>query len=265
MRLENTIFDRVIFRRYAQAFTLVEMLTVMAVIVIILGIAVPVVSSLQGNKNLSSSAYTISDMLDQARSYAMGNNTYVFFGLAEYNVSQPTGSTQAPGTGRVAAMFVASRDGTSIYDPYNLSSSWGANANASTLIAVSTPQVFNNLHLVEGPTPPASPNPMARPSVLDPYQVGSSTFVSATPFGYPLGLSQTTSRYYFTKVIIFSPEGNALVIPQTAATVNSIPATIELGIQQTHGSLLPPSPIDNPVNYAAIQYDGLTGASRVFR
>lgn len=234
---------------------------VMGVIVLILGLTGPVLTSFAPARNLTSSVFTMADLLDQSRSYAMGNNTYVFFGVAEFDDSLSTSGTQQSGVGRVVAMAVASQDGTSIYDVNNLTA-WSA--TSSNLTPVGNPRVFENLHLADDTqSPPAVPSTLARQSVPDGYRVGNTQFTSATPFAFPLGQSATTCRYYFTKVIAFDPQGVARVI--TSAGSDAVPASIEMDLQQSHGTVAPPLPSDTSSNYTALQCDGLTGSARVYR
>ena len=84
-------------------------------------------------------AYDISGVIEQARSYAMANNTYVFVGLAEVDASNAESAAgQQSGTGRVVLAAAGSKDGT-------------RNFAATNLVALSKIRRFDNLHLADAP------------------------------------------------------------------------------------------------------------------
>ncbi len=63
---------------------------------------------------------TISTLVEQARAYAMANNTYVFVGVVETDGSQPASGPQSTGIGRVAIQAFAALDGTMNFTASNL-------------------------------------------------------------------------------------------------------------------------------------------------
>src|SRR5450432_230376 len=90
-----------------RAFTLIELLAVMGIMIIMLALLVPSITGIKGASDLTKAAYGVSDFLEQARSYAMANQTYVFVGLAETDVSKPASvSPQIDGVGRFAMAAV---------------------------------------------------------------------------------------------------------------------------------------------------------------
>jgi prepilin-type N-terminal cleavage/methylation domain-containing protein len=254
-------------KRSREGFTLVELLVVIAIIALLTFLAIPALSGLQGNQSQSAAADTIGDVLRQARAYAMGNNTHVFVGIAEYDVTQdPSLAPQATGVGRVVAAAVASIDGTSHYDV--TTGSW--TGSGTTLVPVIKPQVFNNIHLGiyaaagDNETPPMTgTGTMKRPVFSTGYNVGDTDFTSSTPFNYP---PTGAVHYAFTKVIDFDSQGVARVINFGQNNTGSIPGTIEVDLQTTHGNATPATPQDaNPLNYVAVQCDGMTGAVQVYK
>ncbi len=73
---------RQLTRRFAGAFTLVELLTVMAIMSVLLAVAVPAMKGINGTGGRKSAVRTIMGALDQARMLAIsdGKATYVVFG-----------------------------------------------------------------------------------------------------------------------------------------------------------------------------------------
>ena len=253
------------------AFTLIELLAVMVIISLVLGFVLPSVLSVFAGRNLATGAYLIGDTFEQARSFAMGNNTYVFLGVAEYDSAQVTGTAQTFATaskgGRVVVMAVASRGGTSIYDPNTLSASdWSP--TSANLEAIMAPRVFDNLHLASyTPSGTASGTTVGTGSMARPapsFTLGSMPITFLPIFSYPL----LSGRYPFGTVFVFDPQGVAHLVGTVAgaaSVTDTIPRLIELDFQQTHGDTVPGAPADNPPNYVALQCVGMTGAVKVYK
>src|SRR6266567_448737 len=66
-----------------RAFTLIEMLVVMGIIAILMVLVAPAFTSLKSAGDVTGAAYTVKGALDQARTYAMANNTYTWVGFFE--------------------------------------------------------------------------------------------------------------------------------------------------------------------------------------
>jgi len=102
-------------------------------------------------------------------------------------------------------------------------------------------------------------------------------------FLWPLGTSLTGSpvpQYTFTQVIEFDPQGSARILAGStqgsaaAGTVSqtSIPYFIEIGLEVANGATANPAPTveqasgtTSPGQIAAIQVDGMTGATHIYR
>src|SRR5213596_2668244 len=96
-----------------RAFTLLEMLVVMGIIAILMVLVAPAFTNLKSAGDVTNAVYGIQGLLDNARTYAKANNTYVFVGFAEADSSVDSSiSPQVAGYGRVALAVVASKDGT---------------------------------------------------------------------------------------------------------------------------------------------------------
>src|SRR5438105_3601842 len=103
-----------------RAFTLVELLVVVAIIVMLMALAVPAFNAIKGGRDLTSAAYDIAGTFEQARAYAVANHTYAWVGIGEFDASKAASlAPQVSGTGRVAIVVVASKDGTRGYDVTN--------------------------------------------------------------------------------------------------------------------------------------------------
>ena len=74
-----------------RAFTLLEMLVVMGIIAILMVLVAPAFTNLKSAGDVTNAVYGIQGLLDNARTYAKANNTYVFVGFAEVDVTPELG------------------------------------------------------------------------------------------------------------------------------------------------------------------------------
>ena len=233
----------------------------MAVIAIMAGIAVTALPGLMTAQGVTQATSNLSELLDSARSYAMAHQTYVFVGLEEVDGLQ-AGSVapQVAGTGRLAVMVAASADGSNNY------SGAGAWQPAVNLVVINKLTSFSGVHMSDFSSfaPGGTAGPMgSRVAVTASQSLGNSTTGSVTPlFTWPL--SGGTTQYSFSKVIQFDPQGLASLQLGTGPTTS--PGWMEIGLQATHGNIVPNPPATLAQGQlAAIQIDGITGANRVFR
>ena len=231
-------------------FSLVEMLVVISILSIL---SVLVSAGLQGVLGTTEDGQIsdIASTLTRARAYAMANNTYVYVGIQEVNVGNPSSGSQTPGVGRVGVAVVASNDGTRIYD-YTAP----AALTASRLTAVSPLRHFDNLHLAANAAIANLPNATANATSYNP---ASSN--SLTTFQWPLS---GTSQYAFGSnsqspgtVIQFNPQGQAQIV--TGSYTDSIFQWIEIDLAPTHGTTVSAS------NPATILIDGASGSVTTYR
>jgi prepilin-type N-terminal cleavage/methylation domain-containing protein len=237
-------------------FTLVELMVVIGVISLLMVLVVPAVSNLKVSGDLTNAAYTISGTLEQARSHAQGNNTYVWVGFYEEDVSQSPTSPATPGIGRVVISIVASKDGTIIYDPNSL-----ATIDPTRLTQVGKLVRIQNAHLAtftdgSGTGSSFDTRPPVKYSTA---RIGDTTPPSAslTPFQYPVGTPAPTAQYTFLKAIQFSPRGEARINNNNF----TLKTSAEVGLRQTHGVVVDTV---NP-NVVAIQFSAISGNPKIYR
>jgi hypothetical protein len=220
----------------------------------------PAFTSIKTGNDVTSAAYTIKGVLDQARTYAMANNTYAWVGFYEEDVSQPSTNPATPGIGRIVMSIVASKDGTMVYAGTLSSAVTLDPPNSATLIQIGKLAKIDNLHLKTFPAPTATPPPDTfdtRPAVSSTAQIGDSSPPNPSlTFHYPAGSS--SPQYTFAKVVQFSPRGEG-VIDNSNYTLTTVS---EIGVQLTHGITPEPSPVKNPV---AIQFTGVGGNVKIYR
>ncbi|MEI8312004.1 MAG: prepilin-type N-terminal cleavage/methylation domain-containing protein [Verrucomicrobiota bacterium] len=226
----------------ATAFSLVELLVVIAVIAVMTALAVPAFNSVRGAGSLAKAASDISGTLQQARSYAMSQNTYVYVGLQEVDVIQPT---TTDGTGRVVIAAVASKSGTR---PANV---------ASESVAISKAQSLDGAHMTNAAALAADGGMADRESNLTDLSLPASASASQFQFTWPLG---GTAKYRFAKVIEFDPQGVAR-LQTNAGGGSQVEHGIEIALFPARGN----TAAATDANQASIQINGITGAVRIFR
>jgi prepilin-type N-terminal cleavage/methylation domain-containing protein len=224
---------------HLQAFSLVELLVVMAIIAVLAGAMGPAFNVFMGAGGLAKAAGDISSTMQLARAYAMSKNTYVYVGMQEVDAIQPTASD---GTGRLVVAAVASKGGTRAPDFTN------------GVVAISKAQLLNGAHLTTTASLSVEGN-MKRPSAdLD---MSSTTAHANFQFSWPIG---GTAKYTFARVIEFDPQGVARV-QKTASGSSSVDPCIEIALVPARGNTVPAA----NANLASIQINGITGATRIFR
>ena len=259
-----------------RGFSLIELLMVIGIMVVMTVMLVPSFTGINAAGDVTAAAYAVDGVLENARTYAMANNTYVWVGFFEQNTAYVAQArTATSGTGQIVMSVVASQNGTMIYTSGSLPIALGS--MSAGLVQVNKLVTINNMHLkTAGTNDPNNVFPVGTGSGVSfagrPYVSGSSVWqigdvaVSAgnsqTPFQYPVGNPAPTAQYIFKTAIQFNPRGEATVMntasPGTAPTLQPV---IEIGLQPTHGTSVAAA---NP-NVAAVQITGITGNVKIYR
>ena len=232
-------------RERASAFTLLELLIVIAIIAVLMVLIAPAFTTIRGGGDVTSASYTVKGALDTARTYAKANNTYTWVGFAG-----SIGPNTNPGaiTGRVQVAIVASKDGTNL---------WSANNSLppAKLIQIGKMITLNNIHIGDTGQPQNDGTDFeSRPAVDDDHRISTS---ANTPYPF------TVQGQEFDKWIQFSPRGEALVHGGGFSIVKEA----EVGVLPTHGTALGVTQSANMWlgNVTAIQIGGFTGDVLIYR
>lgn len=254
-------------------FTLIELVGVIAIIIALTALLIPAFTSLKGAGDIAQAAHSIAGVFEQARTYAVANNTYVWVGIYEENTtaSAPTNATPPyPGRGRVILAMVAANDGTtSCQDPAS-SSTNRIPLSPSQITQVGKLVKIENIHITDigaPPPPDSSPAPdsnsiAGRPDF--PYTSGSPAFDYQNRISSDDNHSlfnQTlhpfvAQGYTFHKTVRFSPRGEANINGTYV-----LRRVAEMGLKPTHGDV-----VDlRSANVVAIQFSGVTGKCKIYR
>jgi len=112
--------ERMKGRRWA--FTLMEMLVVMAIIVIVMGITVAAFAPFMKGRSLSSAASSVQSMVSQARAYAAtnGSNATLFFHTGEGSITLYDGSQPVDKPVFLPRGVSCYKDGQAVPEPFSI-------------------------------------------------------------------------------------------------------------------------------------------------
>ena len=237
-------------------FTLLEVLAVIGIIGIFLVAVAPALTTIKTAGDVTSAAFTIKDALEQARTYAMAHNTYVWIGFYEEPAGQPSTNPATPGTGRIVISTIASADGTTVYNPRNL-----AAIDPTRVAQLNKLVKVEGTHLATFPDGSGTGDTFdSRPAAIyETAKIGDTTppNPSLTPFQYPVGNPAPAAQYTFVKAVEFSPRGEARINNRNY----TLKTVAEIGLQPTHGT-----DVDvNSRNLIVIQFGALGGDLKIYR
>src|SRR5438874_1148547 len=263
-------------RHLTSGFTLIELMVVIGIMILVAALLTPAFTNLKSAGDVTSAAYTIKGVLEQARTYAMANNTYTWVGLYEEDGSQSSTNPPTPGVGRLVMSVVASKDGTTVYDP-------NSNLNPdpidpSKLVQLTKLVKIDNVHLPLFTIGSSTGSTFdTRPALQNDPVVGyndsrfgelngnptAPTTNAKFPFQYPVGNPAPAAQYTFTKTLQFNPRGEGRI-----NSTYDVRRVIEMGLIPTHQNVAP-TPTPSAGNYAGnvvvVQLNGFAGNVKIFR
>lgn len=269
---------RVVPRRGNFAFTLIELMVVVGIMVLVLALLVPAMNPLKAAGDVTAAAFSIKGVLEQARSHAVAANTYTWVGFFEEDGSKASTAPATPGVGRLVMSVVASSDGTNVYG-----SSTGV-IDPTKLRQVGKLIKIDNVHLPlfevgtgtgdSFDTRPTLQNDLtagynySRFGELNASTPHTAPYTTPYRFQYPLGNPAPTPQYVFTKLMQFSPRGEARVNGDSY----QIRRVVEIGLIRTHGASAPApasgggtSTATYSGNVVALQISGFGGDVKIYR
>jgi prepilin-type N-terminal cleavage/methylation domain-containing protein len=222
------------FRSSSRGFSLVELLVVMAVLVVMLSLAGPAMNALKGANDVNQAAADLSGLLEQARAYAMANNTFTYVGIAQ---------TEKNNTYQVKLAVWASKQGIR---QNNIS------AIKDDLLQIGRVKTLENAKLSKS----IDQYKTKRPDVDNAAKIDDQTASS----GLNLSTGTSDTKVDFKTFLRFSP-GGAVQLDSFTDPTDNLRSYYEIGLKQTRGNN------DNlpNANSAVIQVSGLTGSVQTYR
>lgn len=208
------------------AFSIIELMTVMGIIAICSALALTAVSSIGGGTSITKAGGDIASLLEQARTHAMAQNTYVWVGFRQDDMDT------------LSAAVVASRNG----EPQPIVTD--AAASPSDVIQLGAIQRFKNIRMV------VAPSGAGRATVGANAQLAELA-IPILRFGAGKGGNH---REFTNQVVQFNNRGEAKIAS------GSFQKIVEIGLQASANGT-----VRDPNNYAAVQLGALTGSVTVFR
>jgi len=242
-----------------QGFTLVELLVVVAIAAILIAVSIP--SFENHSSGFSRSLSEIMEIMEQARSYAVAENTYVWVAFYPLDPSQLAGAAKDSSGDQLFIAVFASDGGNNPFswtDASSHSIPYTDPATGTAVFLLDRIQLFRQIRLwpqggsgggyynigsipASAPAPaPASPTPVF--SVRAP--LANSLLLSAQP---------VPANHSAIAVIAFNPRGSALAS-------GSLAASIGLDFQPMKSAAVADS-----ANLATLRIDGLTGIATLYR
>lgn len=221
---------------------------VLGIFCLLLALVVPALVGFKSAGDINRATAEVGGILENARSFARANNTYVWVGFFEENAVGGTAPASS-GTGRIIISVVASKDGTRL-------SATQLALDPAGLVQINKLIRIENMHLAApgGSFPLGSGTGVAfegRPAATA--QIGADLPASPLP---PFNSPGSAGSYTFTRVLEFTPRGEA-----RADSSGAIPPLIEVGLQATHGNYVDTA----SMNVAAIQISGIAGNVKTYR
>ncbi|XHR31004.1 MAG: Tfp pilus assembly protein FimT/FimU [Chthoniobacteraceae bacterium] len=223
-----TVFSGEPQRKGGKAFSLIELLAVMAVLGFLVSATLPAFNSITDSRGITKGIYDTEGLLELARNEAISRQTYVW--VAFQNMNTPTGSEI-----RMAA--VASLDGS------------GTNTNSSNLIPFTRIIHIRDAQLIHWSDLKAATKNLLTGSI--PESVVDNTEGTAFTVG--------NTSFNTGNSITFTPRGEALLKGAASAT-DGYDNLIDVSFRKAHGSVVTANADD-----AAVIVQGSTGMAHTLR
>jgi prepilin-type N-terminal cleavage/methylation domain-containing protein len=224
--------------RQPNAFTLVEILTVLSIMAIITAIAVPAMMGSTASGRMNQNLLELTGVLEQSREYALSQNTYVWVAFAP--------GTDGSGVNTLSVALLASKDGTDPASP----ASW-ANTSYGSVPNIQIGLISKIITLRQFTLVPAATFSTTQIPSLPPAPGPINGLASSSGF-FSLQMPGTATSLTFNKALQFCPTGEA-------RNGTSPVDLLELDLEPQKGNAY------DQKNVAVIRVNGLTGESIVYR
>ncbi len=230
-------------------FTLVELLTVMAIITILLTLVRPAVTGLARGQGFTGNVYDVDYLIRQAKATAMAQNTFVWLGFRSTNADGTPLTVN--GSPALVVVTVVSRNGLSAAVPSSASPTPvpTPTPTSSPYQMISKPMILPNVQL--DPTGALGQTPSVYTHLAG-FDATNNVDVSGSGYAFSQTVPGIANAMAFTAVLAFGPDGTASLGTATAVR------TVGIGLKSVPASAA-------TAQIAAIQISGVNGRSTLFR
>ena len=236
-KVRSRVFARLSER--ASAFTLVELVMVMAIMLLVMGFAAPSVVGILKGKKIEQALSAVTGLLEQARMDATTQNTYIWTGFLNV-AARDAGS----GVDELWMMTFRGRAGESRIP-----------ATADDILPVSTLQRVEGVNVVETDTLADA----VKALLPTPMKDVASAVKSSTKITWK-GTTATGPRD-FERLLLFTPRGEALWETGSPTTLPLSEPNFIIGLARTQNGV--PVPADKDMAFVSVA--GVTGRVNVGR
>jgi type II secretory pathway pseudopilin PulG len=230
------------------AFTMVELLVVIGIMMILFAASVPAVQNLAVSRGIGTATSQISSALELAKSTAVSRNTYVWVGFATV--------TNTSGNLETCVGIMMSKDGSSTSSTTNLTAV--SKLTAIENVALAGPTEIPTALKDKLPSDPTSPDFSDASSYPGSFtSVGTFDFKKANVSGGKVTFPNDAT-------ILISPQGEIIAnaTPPTSITSPSFVPQVMIGLTQSRKNL---SLAAAAKDGAVLVFYGGTGSIRVYR
>lgn len=252
------------------AFTLVELIVVMGIIVVMIALVVPAVTSIARTNSVTRALYEVTGALENARTYAVANQTYVYVGFVQEDLTTENRT-------RLVMATIASRDGTRPYlTKTDAAKDMDMSANGP-LRQIGKVIRIDDVRFVKRSDFPARDTSANDPLNVRPLAepAGQTTPVNGIvpddaektqyPFTLTSGIKPAVGNAYtFERMVEFAPDGACITNPKFNASSGAqrdVAPVNEIGLMPTRGL----NATKTEADIVAVQYGGMIGQVKFYR
>jgi Tfp pilus assembly protein FimT len=232
---------------HASAFTLVELMIVISIMMLLMSFAAPTMSGILKGKKTDQALSAVSAVLENARMEAMVQNTYIWVGF----LNKKSSGTPAPPSGQDEVWMMSFRGKTGEKRP----------SNDGQIIPASSLRRLEGISILDLASLPELVSNKVNKQSNDTAMFGDFIKAPPSPISIRWAGTTETGQLEFNQLILFTPRGEALLENGDKDKLPSPVPYVSLGL----GKTIDGSVIKADKDMAAILVGGFSGRVSVVR